>query len=188
MALKMGPNAVGGDPRTSIDAANPNEVEYISPKHRKHHDPTVTFEEYHYYALKTREIQDAEAMNETQKIGILQILFPPKSPKIESSAPIPLSGGDGEKASGEAPSKNECGRLVISDDEWINASRAMRNATWAACFYLITTDILGPFGVGYELSNINFSEYSPNVCSFAIGTLGWGPGIALFTVFGAMAG
>ncbi len=38
-------------------------------------------------------------------------------------------------------------------------------------FYLITTDILGPYGVG-----------------FALGTLGWGPGIALFTVFGFMAG
>ncbi len=32
-------------------------------------------------------------------------------------------------------------------------------------------DILGPFGVG-----------------FSLGTLGWGPGIALFTVFGALAG
>ena len=38
-------------------------------------------------------------------------------------------------------------------------------------FYLITTDILGPYGVGY-----------------AMGTLGWGPGIALYTVFGFMAG
>ena len=35
----------------------------------------------------------------------------------------------------------------------------------------ITTDILGPFAVPY-----------------AIGTLGYGPGIALFTVFGLMAG
>lgn len=35
----------------------------------------------------------------------------------------------------------------------------------------ITTDILGPYGVG-----------------FAMGTLGWGPGIALYTVFGFMAG
>jgi hypothetical protein len=38
-------------------------------------------------------------------------------------------------------------RLEISDDEWTNASRAVRTATWAAIFYLITTDILGPFNV-----------------------------------------
>ena len=37
--------------------------------------------------------------------------------------------------------------------------------------YQITTDILGPFAV-----------------PFAIGTLGYGPGIALFTVFGFFAG
>jgi len=37
-------------------------------------------------------------------------------------------------------------------------------------FYLITTDILGPFGVAFSLA-----------------TLGWGPGIALYTVFGIMA-
>lgn len=35
----------------------------------------------------------------------------------------------------------------------------------------ITTDILGPFAT-----------------PFAIGTLGYGPGVALFTVFGFMAG
>jgi hypothetical protein len=62
-------------------------------------------------------------------------------------------------------------RAVITDEEWKNASPALRTATSAACFYLITTDILGPFGVG-----------------FSLGTLGWGHGIALFTVFGLMAG
>ncbi|KAG0645681.1 hypothetical protein D0Z07_8572 [Hyphodiscus hymeniophilus] len=171
MALNMGLNAIGGDPRLSIDAADPDQAVFVSPKHRLHHDPSVTFEEYHFYALKTREIQDREALNEPQTKGILAILFPPKSTKIESSPATPPSGGVGEKTSGETPPTDGGGRLVVTDEEWVNASRAMRTATWAACFYLITTDILGPFGVGY-----------------AIGTLGWGPGIALFTVFGLMAG
>ena len=39
-------------------------------------------------------------------------------------------------------------RIHVTDAEWTNANRAFRTATWAACFYLITTDILGPFGVG----------------------------------------
>lgn len=42
----------------------------------------------------------------------------------------------------------EDARINITDAEWTNANRAFRTATWAACFYLITTDILGPFGVG----------------------------------------
>lgn len=145
MALNMGLNAVGGDPRVSMDVGNPNETQLISPKNRLHHDPSVTFEEYHYYALKTREIQDTEALNEVQPKGILQILFPPKSTAPESSTVSPPSGADGEKG---IPATDGSGRLVITDKEWVNASRAMRTATWAACFYLITTDILGPFGVG----------------------------------------
>lgn len=61
--------------------------------------------------------------------------------------------------------------MTISDDEWVQASRAARTATWGAVFYLITTDILGPFSTGYAFSQ-----------------MGLGPGVALFTVFGALAG
>lgn len=35
----------------------------------------------------------------------------------------------------------------VSDSEWKNASRAVRTAGWSSIFYLITTDILGPFSV-----------------------------------------
>jgi hypothetical protein len=148
MALNMGANAVGGDPRMSMDAANPNATQIIAPKHRLHHDPSVTFEEYHYYALKTREIQDTEAVTDIKPTGILQILFPPKSTAPETSTTSPPSGGEGEKTSADATGVSADGRLVITDKEWTDASRAMRSATAAACFYLITTDILGPFGVG----------------------------------------
>jgi len=46
----------------------------------------------------------------------------------------------------------------------------VRTATWPAVFYLITTDILGPFSNPY-----------------AFASMGYGPGVALFTVFGVMA-
>lgn len=62
-------------------------------------------------------------------------------------------------------------RAEISDTEWTNASRALRTATKSAIFYLITTDILGPFGL-----------------PFAFAGMGWGPGVALFTVFFVLAG
>ena len=136
MALNLGLNAVAGDPRVELDAADPNQTEFISPKHRLHHDPNVTFEEYHYYALKTRKIQEIEARNEPQAKGILAVLFPPKSIKIESSPVTPPTGADGEKTGSDGPTTDGSGRLVISDIEWTNASRAMRTATWAACFYL----------------------------------------------------
>ncbi len=88
---------------------------------------------------------------------------------------LSLPGGNGHAADDDANQPRRRSLLsrnsAITDDEWRNASRALRTASWGAGFYLITTDILGPYGVG-----------------FALGTLGWGPGIALYTVFAFMAG
>ena len=59
------------------------------------------------------------------------------------------SPSEKNEASNEMNLSKEDARIDISDVEWTNANRAFRTATVAACFYLITTDILGPFGVGY---------------------------------------
>ncbi|KAF9352184.1 hypothetical protein BGX26_009949 [Mortierella sp. AD094] len=54
--------------------------------------------------------------------------------------------------------------------ELSNARRALRQAGWAAIFFLITTDILGPFNA-----------------PIAIAQLGYVPGISLYTVMGFFA-
>jgi hypothetical protein len=64
-------SGAGGDPRLHHAADRPDT--YISPQQRLLHDPEVTFEEYHYYALKTRAEEDASAANDTRKTGILQV-------------------------------------------------------------------------------------------------------------------
>ncbi|KIJ45773.1 hypothetical protein M422DRAFT_166077 [Sphaerobolus stellatus SS14] len=51
-------------------------------------------------------------------------------------------------------------KLTPDEEERENAARALRLAGWAAVFYLITTDILGPFNA-----------------PFAISQVGWVPGI-----------
>jgi hypothetical protein len=43
-------------------------------------------------------------------------------------------------------------RDQITAEEWTNASRALRTATKSAIFYLITTDILGPFGLPFAFA------------------------------------
>ena len=138
-------------------------VPHIKPQQRKLHDPAVTFEEYHYYALRTRE---EEKYLESPKLQWREIINRQMGDKTAKSTEVETP----DKVA-EVNFATEEGRLQISDDEWTNASRAFRTASWGAAFYLITTDILGPYGVG-----------------FAMGTLGWGPGIALYTVFGFMAG
>ena len=88
------------------------------------------------------------------------IIFPPKS-----SLPMAHESGDSspngtaEKMSDDVNFAREDVRMAITETEWTNANRAFRTATWAACFYLITTDILGPFGIGYvSLSYLNPSH------------------------------
>ena len=161
-------------PRSVEDSHSPSSTEgthviqstFIKPQARRLHDPAVTFEEYQYYARLTRE---QEKSLQSPKLRWRQILFRDKSTNEEDAAHIDASHNEGDIPAVNLASKSA--RLSISDDEWTNASRALRTASWGAAFYLITTDILGPYGVG-----------------FAMGTLGWGPGIALYTVFGFMAG
>ena len=145
----------------ALGRTSPDEYEspstYIKPQARLLHDTAVSFEEYQYYAQRTRE---QEKHLESPQLLWRQILT-----RKRTEADI------NDVHSPEANFATKETRLHISDEEWTNASRAMRTASWGAAFYLITTDILGPFGVG-----------------FAMGTLGWGPGIALYTVFGFMAG
>ena len=139
---------------------------YIKPQARLLHDPAVTFEEYRYYAKRTRE---EEKTLESPKLRWREII----SRSASKDAPQNGAGADYDD-SREVTQENFASketRLRITDQEWTDASRAMRTASWGAAFYLITTDILGPYGVG-----------------FALGTLGWGPGVALYTVFGFMAG
>ena len=141
---------------------------FIKPQHRKLHDPDVKFEEYYYYAQRTRVLEQEDNFR-GQKKSFKDVILHRSSHKQAHDDSSP----DG-KPEADLPSVNiakQENRLEITDEEWTNASRLLRTATWGACFYLITTDILGPYGVG-----------------FAMGTLGWGPGIALYTVFGFMAG
>lgn len=140
----------------------------IKPQARKLHDPDVSFEEYCYWALRTREEErNAPAPKTNWRELILR-----KKPASEREQDLQADADD--KRGSVAPNVNISSRedrLQITDEEWTNASRAFRTASWGACFYLITTDILGPYGVG-----------------FAMGTLGWGPGIVLYSVFGFLAG
>jgi len=117
----------------------------IRPQMRKLHDPKVTYEEYAYYAAMTRQEEDTYAAQQGGT-GILGVLFPSKSGS---------GAGDVRKASVTNYSTAEK-RMQISDEEWTNASRALRTATGSAIFFLITTDILGPFGLPYAFASMGW--------------------------------
>lgn len=113
----------------------------IKPQQRLLHDPSVTFEEYLFYAERTRAEEDRLAAAQKPKIT-LRSVFIPGTAKISEGA----DGGWGVSTeTAELNLSDPVVRAGVSDEEWTNASRALRTASAAACFYLITTDILGPF-------------------------------------------
>ncbi|KAL1857235.1 hypothetical protein Plec18170_003354 [Paecilomyces lecythidis] len=135
------PSAVADTEKRLQDDSNespPRTGTAIKPQHRRLHDPDVTFEEYHYYALKTRE-EEKNSPPAVPTISIWKALFKgagqPETDEPEESA------SQTEERSNVLNMNlaNRANRLEITDEEWVNASRMMRTASWGACWYLITT-------------------------------------------------
>jgi hypothetical protein len=190
----------GGDPRNPehpviTTSAEPIETQLL----RASHDPSVTFEEYVYWASITRAEEKLENQKHIASAGpktfktIIKNRFSNyKAPNIAIDSP--RSGSTAEVATDEKSEKivgrpaRAPGNLGgVSDAEYKSASRAIRTAGWSSVFYLITTDILGPFSTPYvELYLCHVQELMLNRYAFA--QMGYGPGVALYTVFGAFAG
>ncbi|KAM0128237.1 hypothetical protein ACHAP3_008458 [Botrytis cinerea] len=168
----------GGDPRDPhhpiIDDAKATELALPSI-----HDPSITFEEYIYWAEITRA--EEKVANEkfitaqgprNWKSTIKNRFSTGKAAKESFDTPPATTLTSNEKYVVDEKSVIPGGPVqpTVSEAEWKNASRAVRTAGWSGVFYLITTDILGPFSVPW-----------------AFAQMGYGPGIALYTVFGGFA-
>lgn len=149
MAVNMANLALdGGDPRLN-DGIGEGTFDYIGPQGRKAHDSSVTFEEYYHYAKLTRADQDAP-YDSNAVVHDHGVLFT----EVDISL-VDSKTSSTEKTPDESPLRhrknlhdtNHTDRVGVSSEEWATASRAVRTATWLSVFYLITTDILGPFGV-----------------------------------------
>ena len=112
----------------------------VPPQMRLLHDPNVSFQEYQYYARLTRDEQESLPPSRAGK-NLLAYLIPNLQITDRREVEVvKVNTSDREK------------RMEISEQEWTNASRALRTATAGAVFYLITTDILGPFGLPYAFA------------------------------------
>jgi hypothetical protein len=153
MATAMGQlSADARDPRLSSE---PVEQSYVRPQHRKPHDPTITFEEYRHYADLARAEEDSLSKKDLGDTTFLSLILPSKNLKGDVVHSTPPEGIGEKSESGEekipanhngnAHNLDASERALITDDEWTNASRALRTATWAAIFYLITTEYVFPW-------------------------------------------
>lgn len=113
---------------------------------QKTHDPSVTLEEYLHYAAIIRAdqkalIEGAPPTDDAFKVSGLRGFNPFKGTKAGTDAITSVEIA--EKSTEASPDRRQPN--VITDEEYIQASRAVRTATWGAVFLLITTDILGPW-------------------------------------------
>jgi len=163
----------GGDPRLSN--AGEGIVEYSRAALASLHNPNVMIEEYFHYAKITREAENdipIAPMPFKKVLGFgKKEVVDVKGHVISENMPLTEGPGHTVNEKGAMDKSNTSSPAAITDEEWLTASRAARTATWAAVFYLITTDILGPFSVPWAFSQ-----------------MGYGPGVILYTVFGALAG
>ena len=139
----------------------------------KHHDTNVTFEEYHYWAKISRADERYEDPNHDYKIRgkiLKKSRHPPATVELaeanasvgmnDVAAPVNRSDAD-EKVNKELEEKelqrHASRAFTVTDEEYVTASRAVRTATWSAVFYLITTDILGPFATPFAFAAVRFT-------------------------------
>ena len=139
----------------------------------KHHDTNVTFEEYHYWAKISRADERYEDPNHDYKIRgkvLKKSRHPPATAELaeanasvgisDVAAPAHKSDSDEkvDKELGEKdPQRHASRAFTVTDEEYVTASRAVRTATWSAVFYLITTDILGPFATPFAFAAVSFA-------------------------------
>ncbi|KAK8053561.1 transmembrane amino acid transporter family protein [Apiospora saccharicola] len=148
----------GGDPR-----ADPKDTVAFSHTETPVDTQNVTLEEYLHYASITRA--EEKVANEEYRAN--------KSPRTwHKTARERFS----KPSSGRRDLHNNAvlGQAQVDGDmeaEWKHASRAVRTAGWGSAFYLIATDVLGPSQTPWSFSQ-----------------LGYGPGFALYTVFGILSG
>ncbi|KAL8974249.1 MAG: hypothetical protein Q9197_001502 [Variospora fuerteventurae] len=131
----------------------------------KLHDPNVTFEEYFYYSQLSRahpsEAPDASSTAAPNRLS-KYVPFRKGTVAVENSAirdEKDLDGSLGDETWHE-----------VSQEEYVQASRALRTASWGAVFYLITTDILGPYSTAWAFSQ-----------------MGYGPAAVLYFIFACFA-
>jgi hypothetical protein len=63
-----------------------------------------------------------------------------------------LSGDAVAGATDSPSSRSMKDKYGVAPAEWEQAQHAARTASWAAIFYLITTDILGPFSIPWAIA------------------------------------
>jgi len=192
MANLVGLALEEGDPRRPKGDVAMGPGTALSTAH-KLHDPNVSFEEYLYHARMTRADERYEDLNPDYNLFGIKLK---KNRHGHESAAETISqvtaGGVSAPAATYALGRNSPdeksaklegsphgAHMVIADSEYIQASRALRTAGWSSIFFLLTTDILGPFNAPTAMAYVRQSSMSLyGKCAKLL--IRWATGLALY--------
>ncbi|SNX87222.1 related to neutral amino acid permease [Melanopsichium pennsylvanicum] len=151
----------------------------------------VSLEEYMFYAQVQREQENlygaagvAVEPNAPHGAGYLADANEKhgSSEKVsQNSAWVEAGGVKPQVNNTDASTFDQLDGLSDIEKESRNAHRAIKTASWVAVFYLITTDILGPYGAPYAMSQNGW--VTGNVMYIVMGFCAWWCGIILWKLF-----
>jgi hypothetical protein len=112
------------------------------------YDTKFSLEEYMYCAEISRSLESTMKTDPHPVETFVRQAFrggpiEPETPIV--AAPPIINEKDAKSAVDDVQTGDTY--AVVSQKEWDQASRACRTATWSAVFYLVTTDIMGPYSV-----------------------------------------
>ena len=151
------------DPRASFqdDVDNKDDIFQRTWGLRARVDPTVTFEEYVYWAKieRAEEYENNRLYKEERgPLNFTKVIKnrfskgihheEKKRREAAQAEAIRIARENGTGTDSEGKEKSDAVAVptpegAVSEEEWRVASRALRTASWGTMFYLITTDILG---------------------------------------------
>ncbi|KAG1857009.1 transmembrane amino acid transporter protein-domain-containing protein [Suillus subalutaceus] len=157
----------GRDPRVYLSEKEEQDV-YVPENYHVPDGTTPNLETYMHYAKIQRDREALSARNDAEggRLGGLFSRIFNRSQESDSRS-VASARSDPKNV---APSSEEGGSALVTSSEYRAASGALRTATWGSVFYLITTDILGPYSTPWAFQQV-----------------GYGPGVACFFVFGILA-
>lgn len=114
------------------------------------HNSLVTIEEYMYYADISRKLEETKDPEKSLIGDFIEKLF-----RKQTADPAPVAHGiettNEKEKNAQMADVGVRSVTIVSNEEWDQASRAGRTATWSAVFFLVTTDIMGPYSVPWAM-------------------------------------
>lgn len=151
------PMAAAGSHQTGVEEPADTPLEYQDKTHVHTTSSEVPFEEFLYHAAAQRCAEArGHGISDVVKDSLTDSSASEEAPSGEKHWFNTLSEKKGpnvnfEQRIADAVPIDDCSNLTADEIERINASRALRRATWASVFYLITTVSTGGFTFPFEI-------------------------------------